>query len=31
MEDSTLYKQWVHDGHTKIVSTNSVEEFTGKI
>jgi hypothetical protein len=28
----TVYKEWVHDGHTKIVSvTSAVGEFTEKI
>jgi hypothetical protein len=32
VEDSIIYKQWVHDGHTKIVSmTSTVGEFTEKI
>jgi hypothetical protein len=31
VEDSALYKQWVCNGHTKIVSmTSTAEEFTDK-
>jgi hypothetical protein len=32
VEDRRVYKQWVHDGHAKIVSmTSTVGEFTEKI
>jgi hypothetical protein len=32
VEDSIVYQQWVHDGHTKIVfMTSTVGEFTEKI
>jgi hypothetical protein len=32
MEDIIVHKQWVHDGHIKIVSmTSSVGEYTEKI
>jgi hypothetical protein len=32
VEDSVVYKQWVHDGHTKIVSMMStVGEFNEEI
>jgi hypothetical protein len=32
VEEGIFYKQWVHDGHTKIISTTStVGEFTEKI
>jgi hypothetical protein len=32
VEDSIVYKQWIHDSHTKIVPmTSPVAEFTEKI
>jgi hypothetical protein len=32
VEDSIVYKQWVHDGHTKVASmTSTVGKFTEKI